>query len=122
MDGPSAERLRLVLRYQRQMVHQMANDTVLLVPRSETLWEGRSDSKDKWQTAAVLYSHGQPHQVNLKDVTITKWDLIYDHCPFYDDQVGIRSHCRQFSTGPATFARPLCAGQRRPWDMEGKRR
>lgn len=63
MDGPSAERLRLVLR-QSQMVHQMANDTVLLVPRRETLWEGRSDTNDKWLMAAVLYSHGQPHQVN----------------------------------------------------------
>jgi hypothetical protein len=62
MDGPSADRLRLVLQ-QSQMVHQMANDTVLLVPRRETLWEGRSDTGDKWLTASVLYSHGQTHQV-----------------------------------------------------------
>jgi hypothetical protein len=65
MDGPSADRLRLVLK-QSQMVHQMANDTVLLVPQREILWEGRSDTSDKWLTASVLYSHGQSHQVKFK--------------------------------------------------------
>lgn len=62
MDGPNAERLRLVLKH-NQMVHQMANNTVLLIPRYETLWEGRSDVGDKWLAASVLYSHGQAHQV-----------------------------------------------------------
>nr|CAH0101640.1 unnamed protein product [Daphnia galeata] len=67
MDGPSADRLRLVLK-QSQMVHQMANDTVLLVPRREILWEGRSDTSDKWLTASVLYSHGQSHQLAFEAV------------------------------------------------------
>ncbi|KAK4015400.1 hypothetical protein OUZ56_030380 [Daphnia magna] len=67
MDGPSADRLRLVLR-QSQLLHQMANDTVLLMPRREVLWEGRSDSSDKWLTASVLYSHGQPHQLAFEAV------------------------------------------------------
>lgn len=62
MDGPNADRLRLVVRH-NQVIHQMANDTVLLTPRYETLWEGRSDSGDKWLATSVLYSYGQPHQV-----------------------------------------------------------
>ena len=61
MDGPSADRLRLVL--QQSETIQMINDTVLLVPQRETLWEGRSDNRDKWLTASVLYIHGIPHQV-----------------------------------------------------------
>lgn len=64
MDGPNADRLRLILKH-NQMIHQLANDTVLLVPRYETLWEGRSDNGDKWLTGSVLYSHGKPHQVKL---------------------------------------------------------
>ena len=72
MDGPNADRLRLILKH-NQMIHQLANDTILLVPRYETLWEGRSDSGDQWLTGSVLYSHGQSHQV----------DLIYSSSQFY---------------------------------------
>ena len=63
MDGPSADRLRLVLQQSQTVVHQMVNDTFVLVPRREILWEARDGTGDLWQTAAVLYGHGHQHQV-----------------------------------------------------------
>lgn len=63
MDGPSAERLRLVIHQPQPVIRQTVNDTFVLIPRRETLWETRDGTGDQWQTIALLYSYGQQHQV-----------------------------------------------------------
>lgn len=127
MDGPSADRLRLVLR-QSQLVHQMANDTVLLMPRREVLWEGRSDSSDKWLTASVLYSHGQPHQVNRKSKkkrnasASIRIEIYLSICLCVHPSVGVWSGCRQLGAESAASARTFRAGQCGSRYLEGRRK
>lgn len=62
MEGPTAERLRLVVQ-QPQLVRMITNDTIVFAPRREMLWEQYGDTDGKWRVGAVLYSFGHPHHV-----------------------------------------------------------
>ena len=59
INGPNSEQLSLFI----QPIGQGSNDTFTVGKPKDTLWQSRGALQQEWQTAAILYSFGQPHQV-----------------------------------------------------------
>ena len=59
INGPNSEQLSLFM----QPTGPGSNDTLTVGQPKDTLWKSRGAVQQEWQTAAILYSFGQPHQV-----------------------------------------------------------
>ena len=73
MDGPSAERIRLLLHpvESSSLFSKPLNDStvyILVGQHKETLWENRGDTGDQWRSASVLYGFGLPHYVSVDSI------------------------------------------------------
>ena len=82
MDGPSAERIRLLLHPVESLASPLSkplNDTFNVIAgqqKREILWENRGDTGDQWRTASILYSFGQPHYVSIKSLNKFRSEII----------------------------------------------
>jgi hypothetical protein len=70
MDGPSAERIRLLLHpvESSSLFSKPLNDSIVYIlvgQHKDILWENRGDTGDQWRSASVLYGFGLPHYVSI---------------------------------------------------------